>query len=126
MVRNGIDCLEKQDALLRGKRLGLITSVSGVNRSLRSTIDLLHEKYRLTALFAPEHGVRGNVEAGGIVEDDTDGATGIPVYSLYRKDSKQMREEMLEGIDALVYDIQDLGVRYYTFISTMNYAMQAC
>lgn len=126
MVRNGIDCLEKQDALLRGKRLGLITSVSGVNRSLHSTIDLLHEKYRLTALFAPEHGVRGNVEAGGIVEDDTDRATGIPVYSLYRKDSKQMREEMLEGIDALVYDIQDLGVRYYTFISTMYYAMQAC
>lgn len=126
MVKNGIDCISQYDALLKGKKLGLITSVSGVDASMRSTIDILHERYRVTALFSPEHGVRGNVDAGGIVEDYIDEATGIPVYSLYREDSKRLTSNMLSGIDALVYDIQDLGVRYYTFISTMYYAMQSC
>lgn len=126
MVKNGIDRIKEYDKALAGKRLGLITSVSGVDCSLRSTIDILAQEYRLAALFSPEHGVRGNVDAGGEVETYTDSYTGIPVYSLYRKDSKRLTHEMLEGIDAVVYDIQDLGVRYYTFISTMYYAMQEC
>lgn len=126
MVRNGIDRIKEFDKVLAGKRLGLITSVSGVDCSLRSTIDILAQEYQLAVLFSPEHGVRGNVDAGGEVETYTDSYTGIPVYSLYRKESKRLTREMLKEIDAVVYDIQDLGVRYYTFISTMYYAMQAC
>ena len=126
MVRNGIDCIEKYDALFQGKRLGLITSVSGVNRNLKSSIDILAEQYEVRALFSPEHGVRGNVDAGGIVADAVDAYTGIPVYSLYRTDSKRLTKEMLEQVDSIVYDIQDIGVRYYTFIWTMYYAMQSC
>lgn len=126
MVRNGIDCIEKYDVLFQGKRLGLITSVSGVNRKLKSSIDILAERYEVRALFSPEHGVRGNVDAGGIVADAVDAYTGIPVYSLYRTDSKRLTKEMLEQVDSIVYDIQDIGVRYYTFIWTMYYAMQSC
>ena len=94
MVRNGIDCIEKYDALFQGKRLGLITSVSGVNRKLKSSIDILAERYEVRALFSPEHGVRGNVDAGGVVADAVDAYTGIPVYSLYRTDSKRLTKEM--------------------------------
>lgn len=126
MIKNGIDCIDKYDKVLRGKRLGLITSISGVDQKLCSTIEILAGKYELRALFAPEHGVRGNVGAGDVVDSYTDPYTGIPVFSLYRKDSKRLTEEMLELVDAVVYDIQDLGVRYFTFISTMYYAMQAC
>ena len=116
MVRNGIDRIKEFDKVLAGKRLGLITSVSGVDCSLRSTIDILAQEYQLAVLFSPEHGVRGNVDAGGEVETYTDSYTGIPVYSLYRKESKRLTREMLKEIDAVVYDIQDLGVRYYTFV----------
>ncbi|HIX29128.1 MAG TPA: DUF1343 domain-containing protein [Candidatus Blautia stercoravium] len=126
MVKNGIDCIEKYDALFQGRRLGLITSVSGVDQNLKSSIDILAERYDVQALFSPEHGVRGNVDAGGIVADAVDPYTGIPVYSLYRTDSKRLTEEMLEQVDSIVYDIQDIGVRYYTFIWTMYYAMQSC
>ncbi len=126
MLKNGIDCVDRWHKVFDGKRLGLITSISGVDRHLNSTVDILHKKYRLTALFAPEHGVRGNVGAGGDVEDYIDTDTGLPVYSLYRKKSKRLTGEMLDQVDAVVYDIQDLGVRYYTFISTMIYALEEC
>lgn len=126
MVLNGIDRISEYDNVFRGKRLGLITSISGVNVKLRASIDILSEKYTLAALFSPEHGVRGNVEAGGVVDTYQDPYSGIPVYSLYRKESKRFTDEMLEGIDVLVYDIQDVGTRYYTFISTMYYACQEC
>ena len=126
MVLNGIDRIGQYDAVLKGKRLGLITSISGVNNSLCSSIDILSEKYTLAALYSPEHGVRGNVAAGGIVDTYKDPYSGIMVYSLYRSDSKRFTDEMLKGIDALVYDIQDVGTRYYTFISTMYYACQEC
>ncbi len=122
----GIDNILEYKALLDGKRLGLITSISGVDNKLNSTIEIIHEHFDLQVLFAPEHGVRGDREAGKIVEDYLDENTSIPVYSLYRKDSKRLTEEMLEKIDAVVYDIQDLGVRYYTFISSMIYALEAC
>ncbi|GLC80400.1 exo-beta-N-acetylmuramidase NamZ family protein [Lacrimispora brassicae] len=126
MVKNGIDCVDRWHKALNGKRLGLVTSVSGVDRHLNSTIDILHKKYRLTALFGPEHGVRGNIGAGGDVENYMDPDTGLPVYSLYRKNSKRLTREMLDQVDAVVYDIQDLGVRYYTYISTMIYALEEC
>ncbi len=126
MVKNGVDCIKQYDSLLKGKRLGLITSISGVDRNLASTIDCLNASYHLTALFSPEHGLRGNVEAGGQVDSYTDKYTQVPVYSLYRNDSKRITKEMLDMVDSVVYDIQDVGTRYYTFISTMYYTMQEC
>ncbi len=126
-VKTGIEVLIEQDfAPLAGKRVGLITNPTGVDSQLRSTIDILHEarNVNLVALFAPEHGVRGNVYAGDKVNCSTDSKTGIPVHSLYGK-SRKPTAAMLKGIDVLVYDIQDIGCRSYTFISTMGLAMQA-
>ncbi|RPF42036.1 uncharacterized protein YbbC (DUF1343 family) [Hydrogenoanaerobacterium saccharovorans] len=126
MVCNGIDRIDSFPHLFKKKALGLITSVSGVNLALQSTIEILHKSYGLTALFAPEHGVRGDRDAGETVDTYTDAETGLLVYSLYRKDSKRLTEEMLARVDAVVYDIQDVGVRYYTFISTLLLAMEDC
>ena len=126
-VKTGIEVLIEQDfAPLAGKRVGLITNPTGVDSQLRSTIDILHEarNVNLVALLAPEHGVRGNVYAGDKVNSSTDSKTGIPVHSLYGK-SRKPTAAMLKGIDVLVYDIQDIGCRSYTFISTMGLAMQA-
>ncbi|MEK0312341.1 exo-beta-N-acetylmuramidase NamZ family protein [Cohnella sp. 56] len=127
-VLNGVDTLAsgKYDGLLQGKRLGLITAPTGLTLGFESTIQRLHDRYRLAALFSPEHGVRGDQPAGGSVDTYTDERTGVPVYSLYRKDSKRLTPEMLEQVDAVVYDIQDVGVRYYTFIYTMLYALEDC
>ena len=112
---------------LKGKKVGLVTNPSGVDRNLRSTIDILFNApdVELVALYGPEHGVRGDVYAGGKVSDNTDKATGLPVYSLYGATRKPTRE-MLEGIDVMVYDIQDVGARSYTFISTLGLVMEAC
>lgn len=126
MVKNGIDCIGKYDKQFKGKRLGLLTSISGVDRNLHSSIEILHKTYGLTALFGPEHGVRGNIGAGDTVDTYTDPETGLRVYSLYRKDSKRLTEEMLITVDAVIYDIADVGTRYYTFISTMVNAMEEC
>ena len=128
VVRPGIEVLERMGfAPLKGKRVGLVTNPSGVDRNLRSTIDILYnaDGVELVALFGPEHGVRGNVYAGGKVSDVTDPATGLPVYSLYGA-TRKPTPEMLEGIDAMVYDIQDVGARSYTFISTLGLVMEAC
>ena len=112
---------------LQGKRVGLITNPTGVDRNLRSTIDILHEVpgVELVALYGPEHGVRGDVHAGDKVESSIDPATGVKVYSLYGATQKPT-SEMLEGVDVLVYDIQDIGCRSFTYISTMGKAMEAC
>jgi len=126
MIRNGIDSIDRYAGLLRGKRLGLITSPTGLGMDFRPTIELLHERFGLAALFSPEHGVRGDLEAGSLVDTYTDPATGVPVYSLYRKDSKRLTKDMLDAVDMVVYDIQDVGVRYYTFIYTMLYALEDC
>lgn len=126
MVLNGIDTIEDYQEIFRGKRLGLITSVSGVNRQLESTVRVLSTAFTVSALFSPEHGIRGDIEAGDAVDTYRDPHTGISVYSLYRPDSKRFTGEMLAQTDALVYDIQDLGTRYYTFISTLLYALESC
>lgn len=111
---------------LKGKRVGLITNPTGVDNSLKSTIDILAETpdVNLTTLFAPEHGVRGNYIAGASVANETDAKTGVHVYSLHGK-TRKPTPEMLKDIDVLVYDIQDIGTRSYTFISTMGLAMEA-
>lgn len=127
-VMPGIEVLREMDfEPLKGKRVGLVTNPSGVDHELRSTIEILHQapQVNLVALFGPEHGVRGDVYAGGHVADTVDPATGLPVYSLYGP-TRKPTAAMLEGIDIMVYDIQDTGTRYYTFISTMGLVMEAC
>ncbi|MGV8981100.1 exo-beta-N-acetylmuramidase NamZ family protein [Clostridium sp.] len=124
-VNNGIDNLEEYAEIFSGKRLGLITGPTGVNRKLVSTIDILHKRYNLVALFSPEHGVRGDIQAGVKVDDYLDPVSKIPVYSLYG-DKKKITKEMLSKIDLLVFDIQDVGARFYTFLYTLTYAMEAC
>lgn len=127
-VKPGIEVLaERGFEGLQGKRVGLVTNPSGVDHLLRTTIDILFEapEVKLVALFAPEHGVRGDVYAGGKVEDYTDPATGLPVHSLYGS-QREPTDAMLQGIDVMVYDIQDVGTRSYTFISTLGLVMRAC
>jgi uncharacterized protein YbbC (DUF1343 family) len=124
-VFTGIDVLEaRKFAPLAGKRIGLITNQTGVDRNRRSTIDLLAHApgLKLVALFSPEHGIRGAADER--VPSARDAATGLPVYSLYGDDVRPT-DEMLAGLDALVFDIQDAGVRFYTYITTMGYTMEA-
>lgn len=126
-VMTGIDMLEKDGfAILQGKRVGLITNPTGVNRNLKSTVDVLNEakNVKLVALFGPEHGVRGDIHAGDKVDNMKDEKIGLPIFSLYGK-TRKPSAEMLKGIDVLVYDIQDIGCRSFTFISTMGLAMEA-
>ena len=128
VVKTGIEVLRDRGFdILIGKRVGLVTNPSGVDRHLNSTVDILYNApgVRLVALYGPEHGVRGDVYAGGKVADAKDEATGLPVYSLYGS-TRKPTPEMLEGIDVMVYDIQDVGVRSYTFISTLGLVMEAC
>lgn len=128
VVKPGVEVLrERGFAGLEGRRVGLVTNPSGVDRHLQSTIDILFEapEVNLVALYGPEHGVRGDVYAGGKVEDTKDETTGLPVFSLYGA-TRKPTPEMLEGIDVMVYDIQDVGVRSYTFISTLGLVMEAC
>lgn len=126
-MQNGIDLLLTQDFGLKGKRLGLITNPTGLSSSLVSTIDILRERFELKALFGPEHGVRGEINAEETVESYQDSRTGLPVYSLYKKDGENSPDpKMLEGIDLLVMDVQDSGCRFFTFISTMYKTMEVC
>lgn len=127
-VKTGVDVLQARHFdILKGKRVGLVTNPTGVNGELKSTIDLLAEAedVNLVALFAPEHGVRGDVTAGGTVKTYTDKKTGVKVWSIYGT-TLEPTAEMLKGVDVMVYDIQDIGCRSYTFISTMGRCMQAC
>lgn len=127
-VLTGIDILQENGFKeLRGKRVGLVTNPSGIDRNARSTIDILFEapQVNLVALYGPEHGVRGDVYAGDYVANSTDPKTGLPVYSLYGP-TREPTQEMLKGVDIMVYDIQDVGVRCYTFISTLGLVMRAC
>lgn len=126
-VKPGIEVLRDNGfAPLKGKRVGLITNPTGVDNDLKATIDILNdaEDVELVALFAPEHGVRGDITAGAAVGNSVDPATGVKVYSLYGS-TKRPTAEMLRDVDVLVYDIQDNGCRSYTFISTMAMAMES-
>ena len=124
-VLSGLDNVASVDALLRGRRIGMMTNPTGINHSLQSGIDILHAKYGLSALFACEHGVRGDAQAGDEVDTYVDPDTGVTVYSAYGK-SQRLSEEMLDTFDVLVFDIQDVGVRFYTYLYSLSYAMEAC
>jgi uncharacterized protein YbbC (DUF1343 family) len=124
----GSDVLAKHNFReLQGKRVGLLTNPSGVNRNGKWTVDVLRAApgVRLVALFGPEHGIYGRVRAGEMVEGGFDKRTGLPVHSLYGA-TRKPTPEMLKGLDTLVYDLQDTGTRSYTYISTMGLAMEAC
>ncbi len=126
-VKTGIEVLRDNDfESLKGKRVGLITNPTGVDRHLRSTIDILAEApdVELVALYSPEHGVRGNFPAGEYVKNEEDARTGVPMFSLYGS-TRKPTFEMLTGLDVLIYDIQDIGSRSYTYISTLGLAMEA-
>ena len=126
-VKPGIDVLEEHHfAELQGMRVGLITNATGIDSHGVSTVDVLKNApgVQLVALFGPEHGVYGADWAGQYVASTTDAHTGLPVYSLYGP-TRKPTPEMLQNIDALVYDIQDIGCRSYTFVSTMGLAMEA-
>ncbi len=126
-IKTGIEMLKQTNfKAIEGKRVGLIANPTGVDNNLKSTIDILHEapNVNLVALYGPEHGVRGDVHAGDKIETFTDPNTGVPVYSLYGA-TRKPTTEMLQDVDVLVYDIQDIGCRSYTYISTMYLAMQA-
>lgn len=118
--------LEKEYKQFRGKRIGLITNMTGVNQKLLPAIDLFfeHPDIELTALYAPEHGIRGDAKEGEQVESSIDPHTQLPVYSLYGN-TRKPTEEMLADVDVLVFDLQDIGSRYYTYIYTMAYVMEA-
>jgi uncharacterized protein YbbC (DUF1343 family)/CubicO group peptidase (beta-lactamase class C family) len=125
-VLNGIDVLQRDGfAALKGLRVGLITNHTGINVDRRTTIDLLHEsrQVKLTALFSPEHGIRGELDQAKIT-DSKDKKTGLPVFSLYGE-SRAPKPEQLAELDALVFDIQDIGCRFYTYISTLRLSMEA-
>ena len=126
-VYPGIDVLlEQQIDLVAGKRVGLVANPSSVDGKLTSSVDRLwrHPSVELVALFGPEHGVRGSAQAGDPVSSAVDPQTGLPVYSLYG-DTKKPTAAMLEGVDVLVYDLQDGGVRFYTYLSTLIHILEA-
>lgn len=128
-VQTGLARLIAEGAsALEGKRIGLVCNPTSVDAELRHAIDLVGAKYRLTALFGPEHGVRGDAQDMIGVDAARDAATGLPVHSLYghTEASLSPTPEMLDGVDVLVFDIQDIGSRYYTFVWTMVLAMRAC
>ena len=126
-TKPGIEVLRDRGFdVLKGKRVGLITNPTGITSVFEQTVDVLAGAagVQMVALFGPEHGVRGDVEAGKYIESYVDDRTRLPVFSLYGRNRKPSAE-MLRGIDVLVYDIQDIGARSYTYISTMGYAMEA-
>ena len=128
VVRPGIEVfLANVPPALRGKRVGLITNNSAIDRARNLDIDLIarHKDLKLVALFAPEHGIRGDAAAGAKIVDETDPKTGVPVYSLYKSEDRGPSAEMLKDVDVLVYDLQEVGGRTWTYVSTMALSMEA-
>ena len=127
-VRPGIEVfVADPPAAVRGRRVALITNQSGIDRSRTSDIDLIarHGALKLVALLAPEHGIRGDVEAGEKIADEKDPKTGVTIFSLYKSEDRGPTPEMLQDVDAVIYDLQEVGGRTWTYVSTMALAMQA-
>lgn len=124
-VLNGVDRLDTASSLLRGKRIGLLTNASGVDRNAVPTVDLIADKYDLTVLFAPEHGIRTNLQDGRWGDDAKDPETGAKLVTVRHGESEDLKAA-LEDIDVLVYDIQDVGARFYTYIYCLADLMRLC
>lgn len=124
-VLNGVDRLDTASSLLRGKRIGLFTNASGVDRNAVPTVDLIADKYDLTVLFAPEHGIRTNLQDGRWGDDAKDPETGAKLVTVRHGESEDLKAA-LEDIDVLVYDIQDVGARFYTYIYCLADLMRLC
>ena len=124
-VLSGADRLPLIEKQIAGKRIGLMTNPTGIDHQFRSTIDSVNRLGNLTALFAVEHGIRGMEQAGAHVENSVDEATGVPVYSAFGKND-HFSDEMLNAFDVLIFDIQDVGARFYTYLYSLSYAMMAC
>jgi uncharacterized protein YbbC (DUF1343 family) len=127
-VRPGIEVfLANVPQALRGKRVALITNHSAVDRARTPDIDLIaqHQHLKLVALLAPEHGIRGDAAAGAKIEDEKDSKTGVPIFSLYKSEDRGPTPEMLRDVDVLIYDLQEVGGRTWTYVSTMVLAMEA-
>jgi len=124
-VFNGADRVDEIKKAIKGTRVGLASGPAGVTKFLRPTLDVLLEIGHVTALYGPEHGIRGDVTAGDPISEYTDSRTGLPVYSLYGEqyapDARQ-----LENIDIMVYDMQDIGCRFFTYLSTLKHIMDSC
>ncbi len=126
-MRPGIEVLLSDSAhLIRGLRVGLVTNHTGMDHTRRSDIDILmaYPEAELVALYSPEHGIRGEERAGAPIASGIDELTGLPVHSLYGE-TRKPTPEMLEGVDVLLFDMQDVGARFYTYVSTMAEAMEA-
>lgn len=124
-VRCGLDRIETADPILHTGRIGLMTAPCGLSHTLESTIDVIRRRYRLSALFGCEHGIRGDAQAGVDIETYKDPETGVPVYSVYGK-TQRLTEEMLDAFDVFVYDMQCVGARFWTFLYSLSYAMEEC
>ena len=124
-VLSGLDNLNLAHDKLFSKRVGLMTHPCGYDSNLQSGIDILSKNYKLTALFACEHGIRGTAQGGDHISDETDPETGVPVYSLYGS-TRTPTSDMLKDVDVLVFDFQDVGARFYTYLYSMANAMIAC
>lgn len=124
-VKLGIDNIDKYMDIFENKTVGLITNPTGLDSDFNSTIDLLKERTNLVALYSPEHGVRGDIQAGEKVDNYIDEKTALNVYSLYGK-NKRPSYDVIKDLDVLVFDIQDVGSRFYTYLYTMAYAMESC
>jgi uncharacterized protein YbbC (DUF1343 family) len=127
VVRPGLEVfLDNVPPALRGKRVGLITNHSAIDRARTPAIDLIarHKDLRLVALFAPEHGIRGDAAAGAKIDDETDAKTGVPIFSLYKSEDSGPMAQMVKDVDVLVYDLQEVGGRTWTYVSPMALSMQ--
>ena len=124
-LKLGIERLSQYQKIFEGKRVGLITNQTGIDSEGTPSAVLLSRSVQLTVLFSPEHGIQGNEREGATIGHSADPRTGLPVYSLYGN-TKRPTPEMLKDIDILCFDIQDVGARFYTYISTMAYAMEEC
>lgn len=125
-IVTGADNFKAYLPLLKNKKVGIVTNQTGILSNKKHLVDFLVEKkIQIKTIFAPEHGFRGTADAGEHVSDDIDQKTGLPIVSLFGKNQKP-KPEQLEGIDIMVFDLQDVGTRLYTYVSTMHRIMEAC
>ena len=124
MYYHGIERVSLADGILTGKRIGLVTNYTALDRGMNRTLDILNDRYPLVRVFSPEHGLSGVAQAGEKVGNGTDKKSGLPVVSLYGGTSEN--DERFDGLDAVAFDIQDIGLRFYTYISVLAEVMRTC